>query len=438
MALQFVDRVRVATATTGTGAITIGAALVPFTGFSALSVGDTAYYWIEDGNNWETGLGTLSSAGVWTRTTIYNTSAGNTSPISLSGSAILSLGMSAAIASLLNTAGATNATAISTETTRATAAEAAVQTIAYDNLGRNRIQNSLFNVQQRGAGAFTTNGAYTADRWTQSLSTSTLSTTLVSLADTDRTAIGDEEAQNALQGVFGGTSGTNDFCYIIQKIESVRRLSNKTVTLSFWARATSGTPKLGISYSQVFGAGGSPSATVNTNGVATAALSTTWTRYTQTATLPSASGKTLGTAGDYTSVNIWLSCGATNNTFAGGIGVQSGTIQLWGVQLEIGSAASAIEKLGFGLDLINCQRFYQTSTIYGQTYVTSGTAYGMSAWLPVAMRALPTIATLSAANANIGTVTLAAASTTVVTAAGTASSSGGTAINMSFSASADL
>ena len=329
--------------------------------------------------------------------------------------------------------------AVGVETARATAAETAVQTIAYDNIGRNKLHNPLFNVAQRGAGPFTTNGAYTADRWTQSLSTSTLSTTLVSLADTDRTAIGDEEAQNGLQVVFGGTSGAGDYAYLQQRIESVRRLSNKTVTLSFWARATSGTPKIGYNWTQFFGSGGSPSAQVNFNSGATAALSTTWTRYSITVAVPSASGKTLGTAGDFTSPNFWFTSGATNNAAAGGIGVQSGTIQLWGVQLEIGPVATAIEKLGFSLDFINCQRFYQTGFLLAQCYnPVANSAFGATAFLPVVMRAAPTTAILANSNVNMGTITPNAYSAGTVTFGAAATAVGYTAINVTFSASADL
>jgi hypothetical protein len=106
MGLQFIDRVRVTTATTGTGAIAIGAAVAGYQGFSGMAVGNTAYYTIEDGSAWEIGLGTLSASGTWTRTTVIATSAGNTSPISLDGNAILYLGWTAEAISLYATTAA--------------------------------------------------------------------------------------------------------------------------------------------------------------------------------------------------------------------------------------------------------------------------------------------------------------------------------------------
>src|SRR5678810_1043983 len=35
----------------------------------------------------------------------------------------------------------------------------------YNNVGRNLIHNSMFNVNQRGLGSWTTSGVYTSDRW---------------------------------------------------------------------------------------------------------------------------------------------------------------------------------------------------------------------------------------------------------------------------------
>jgi len=78
--LQIGDRVKETTTTTGTGALTLsGAAGGGYRAFSALcSVADTVYYTIDDGaGNWETGLGTYSSANTLTRTTPLTSSNAN-------------------------------------------------------------------------------------------------------------------------------------------------------------------------------------------------------------------------------------------------------------------------------------------------------------------------------------------------------------------------
>lgn len=81
---------RFTTATTGTGAIAIGAAVVGFftpAGAGAVN-GDVGTYSIQDGANSETGRGTYSSTGpTLTRTTVFLSTAGVGTPISLSGSA---------------------------------------------------------------------------------------------------------------------------------------------------------------------------------------------------------------------------------------------------------------------------------------------------------------------------------------------------------------
>jgi len=78
MAFVVKDRVKETTATTGTGAITLGGAVANFVTFSSvLSDGDTTYYAIvDDGNGaFEVGLGTYASAGTTlTRTTVLASS----------------------------------------------------------------------------------------------------------------------------------------------------------------------------------------------------------------------------------------------------------------------------------------------------------------------------------------------------------------------------
>lgn len=92
MSFKLLDRAKVNTATTGPGDITLGAATDAFyQTFAAAGMtdGDTTFYCIEDGGNWEIGLGTYTASGaVLARTTVYAGS-NSTSPITLSGSAVV-------------------------------------------------------------------------------------------------------------------------------------------------------------------------------------------------------------------------------------------------------------------------------------------------------------------------------------------------------------
>src|ERR1044072_370836 len=186
--------------------------------------------------------------------------------------------------------------------------------------GRNLLHNPMFRIIQRGAGPFTASGDYGADRLLVQLVSARVSFAPANIDDTGRGQIGDEEATIGLNNVFTGNAAAGAYNQIQQRIENVRRLGGKKITISFWAIAGSGTPKLGVNIIQSFGTGGSPSAVVWATAQAVT-LGTTWTRYQVTIDVPTTIGKTLGTNGDdSTGIAFWYSSGATNNAIAGSIG----------------------------------------------------------------------------------------------------------------------
>jgi hypothetical protein len=275
------------------------------------------------------------------------------------------------------------------------AGDAAIAARAADNTGRNLVHNSMFRVAQRGTGPFS-GSAYTADRWSTARGTGggTCSVTVSTFADAGRAQVGDESAQNQLTYVFTGGAAAGDQDVLVQKIEGVRRTANQTVTASFWAASTGAALKLGINASQNFGAGGSPSATVSalSSGIVLSLPSGGWNRYTATFAMPSVQGKTFGTAGnDWTAIYIYLSAGSAANPTSGGIGVQSGQVSFWGMQLEIGSVATPLEKIDIQQDLAKCQRFYAAGQINLASYSAAGSGIQAQLSLPGMMRAAPTI-----------------------------------------------
>lgn len=88
MSFALADRVQQATATTGTGTLTLGAANTQYQSFAAIGDGNQTLYTILSGNgtDWETGWGTYTAIGTTlSRDVVLDGSAGPGSKISLTG-----------------------------------------------------------------------------------------------------------------------------------------------------------------------------------------------------------------------------------------------------------------------------------------------------------------------------------------------------------------
>jgi hypothetical protein len=147
----------------------------------------------------------------------------------------------------------------------------------------------------------------------------------------------------------------------------------------------------------------------------TPALTATWTRYSYTFSLPSTAGKTFGSSGsDYTDIEFWCSAGnGWGDARPGGIGPQSGTVQIWGVQLEVGSVATPLEKLDLRLDIANCQRFYLK--YYGAALMASSSGGYFGGGLshirfPVTMRGIPAVSPVNVSGVGPGVAASATSS----------------------------
>jgi hypothetical protein len=223
--------------------------------------------------------------------------------------------------------------------------------------GKNKIINGDFNVNQRNLTSTTTNNIYGFDRWTWLYSGGTATWSAQTFTPGAAPVAG-YESTNFSRVVTSGQSGTGDYAFVGQRIENVRTFAGQTVTVSFWAKAATGTPKVGISFEQSFGSGGSGGVIVNAGNVT---ISTSWARYSLTVAIPSISGKTIG-AGSFLILEMWSSAGSTLSAYTG-IGVQNATIDIWGVQVEAGSVATAFQTATGTIqgELAACQRYYEVT-----------------------------------------------------------------------------
>jgi hypothetical protein len=246
--------------------------------------------------------------------------------------------------------------------------------------GKNKIINGDFTVNQRAfsSGAVPTiSGTYTLDRWKVFGSFNTGTTTYSVQTFTPGTApVTGYESINFFRALSSGTASANtaSYSFFSQFIEDVRTFANQTVTISFWAKAASGTPKVAVEVTQSFGSGGSPSANVNTYA-GQVTLSTSWTRYSVTVAVPSISGKTIGTTANTSSlvISLWNTAGSDFNARTGTLGLQDNTFDFWGVQVEAGNVATAFQTATGTIqgEIALAQRYYEKSYRQGTAVPTN-------------------------------------------------------------------
>lgn len=294
---------------------------------------------------------------------------------------------------------------------------------------QNKLINPRFDIWQRGTSlAAIASGAYSADRWVHFFDGTTVAT-ISRQALTLGTITNDPEYFLRYQATTAGAGGT--FRQFNQRIESVRTLAGKRVQLTFWGKADAArsiTPTL----NQNFGTGGAPSSSVDTVG-STCNLTTSWTQFTQTFSLPSMAGKTEGTNRDSF---LQLLFSMPNNVLF--------TIDFADVEIKEVAASAQVNSLMEirppSIEKLLCQRYAWKSFIdatapaqnvgTGTGELATRTPTGASAAsyiqvrFPAPMRAAPTLTTYnpSAANAQARDNTATADCSAIATSAITESS----------------
>lgn len=248
---------------------------------------------------------------------------------------------------------------------------------------RNAIINGGFDIWQRGTSFTPGFGTFSADRWSTYFdgtgSTRTISRQAFTLGQTD--VPGEPQYFLRYDQSVAGSGGT--YNWLNQSIEGVRTFAGQPVTLSFYAKGSSAF-NISAQMNQNFGTGGSPSSQTNTTILGTTALTTSWALYSATVTIPSISGKTLGTNGnDNLSFTFNL---PLNTTF---------TFDLARLQIELGSVATPFERRPIGTEEALCKRYYRrwsgtSGTGYAVGQCFTATQYSVQLDLQPGMRATPT------------------------------------------------
>ena len=236
---------------------------------------------------------------------------------------------------------------------------------------RNYLINSNFRYNQRaglsGSYSTPTSGAYNLDRWNYQYDGTPGTFSINQPSFTLGQGIVPDEPTYYWQLAQTVANSGSTLELLSQKIESVRTLANKTVTLSFWASADTART-LTIDFRQFFGTGGGPSSPVVTPG-ASFGLTTGFQQYSITVSLPSLSGKALGTNGDdYLEVRFKTPLNTTKTINISHVMLNEGNgILPW---ISAGKEAEA--------ELALCQRFYEKSWDIDVAVGTGSLATGFS------------------------------------------------------------
>jgi hypothetical protein len=251
---------------------------------------------------------------------------------------------------------------------------------------RNKLINGDMGVYQRGSVAATTAGAYTLDRWfvtpTGATVTVTQSTTVIPTGFADSL------------NVASAASVTNVAVY--QRIESVNTAdlaSGVQVTVSGRIYQSTGSAVTTATVALA-----APTAADNYTSTTSAAT---------TYTLPSIANATWTTFSN--TFTLTTSCvNGLQVTIALGTGLTTGSFNLTGVQLEVGSVATPYERQIYSDQLAQCQRYLPAFPYASgaNPYIAAGMVTSLSssttAWftvaLPVTTRVPPTGVTVSAAS----------------------------------------
>jgi hypothetical protein len=252
---------------------------------------------------------------------------------------------------------------------------------------RNRIINGDMRLTQRGPLTAAPLLGYTLDRW------------LFSRQGTGSSTVG-QNTNAAFGGRFvltaSSTLGAGEIFGVEQRIEALNciDLANQTITVSFWANATTTAGSLGAFTVQLAYAGSDDNWASDTQIASTAFVPTgTAQKFTLQFSVPGAA-----------TTGLKLQFSGTQSGATGTL-----TFGLGSVQLELGAVATPFEQRPIGTELALCQRYALALTsgqassieVIGHGYNAGAGLQRFAINFPTTMRATPTLAFTSGSAADL-------------------------------------
>ena len=237
-------------------------------------------------------------------------------------------------------------------------------------VGRNRIINGDFNIWQMGTSIVPalSSIAYTADQFYAFVTGAAPTYARVTLSGS---GINGSDTALQITGIGGNT--TNNIGQRLEAANCTDMIAGKVYTLSAMIYSYSGSLSPTYSIQTANASDNFSTLTALASGTLSSVPATTWTK-----------------------VSVTFTC--TNECLKGvQIEVQLGsitagrTVLVKDFQLEAGSVATPLEKTLAPLELIKCQRFYETGFAILEVYSAGSTACSMTPYFKVTKRTNPTV-----------------------------------------------
>jgi hypothetical protein len=270
---------------------------------------------------------------------------------------------------------------------------------------RNKLINGDMRIDQRNLGAavsVTTDGVRLTDRWSASNATdgvfSAQRSTDAPPGFTNSLAITVTTADASL--------AAGQYSHLYHSVEGLNcadlafgSASAKTITVSFWVKSSlTGTHSGAIlnaandrSYAFTFTVNAADTWELKTTTI-TGDTFGTWLTNTGTGLILriniGAGSTFLGTAGSWSASNLLGATGAVQL-----IGTLNATLKITGVQIEVGNIATPFERRPIGLEIVLCQRYYESGTMLSIPAVSpsAGVFFAAPISFRVTKRAAPTV-----------------------------------------------